>query len=208
MPLIALPVSIASVSADATLLSSIAIILGTIFVVVEMKDNKRLVEATFKQANIGAMQLKQNNELSTVDLVMKIYDVANSMEVQRSWLTVIGTNLSSFEEFESLPEDKQLAFHQMSSLFESIGLLVEKGFVKLELVDDMFATELAWERVEPFVQGMRRKFVSEEYYVWFEKLYLRLRDLRENQLVSQTQVASPGQVGDAGRGREVRSGRD
>jgi hypothetical protein len=194
MPLIALQVSISSVTTDATLLSSIAIILGTIFVVVEMRDNKRLVEATFKQANIGAMQLKQNNELSTVDLVMKIYDLANSMEVQRSWHTVIDTDISSFEEFEGLPEDKQLAFHQMASLFESIGLLVEKGFVKIELVDDMFATELAWERLEPFVQGMRSRFASEEYYVWFEKLYLRLRKLRENSLGSGAQDVIPGRV--------------
>ncbi|MDG7015759.1 MAG: hypothetical protein JRM82_00105 [Nitrososphaerota archaeon] len=79
-----LQVSFDSLSADATLLASIAIMLGTVFVVIEMKDNRRLVEASFKQANTSAMQLKQNYELSTVDLITKIYDFANSMEVQRS----------------------------------------------------------------------------------------------------------------------------
>ena len=163
-----------SVTADATLLSSIAIILGTVFVVIETRDNKKLVEAAFKQANAAAMQLKQNYDLSTVDLITKIYDFANSLEVQKSWLTVLNTKISSYEEFESLPFEKQLAFHQMASLFEAIGLLVEKGFVKEELVDDMFATQLAWKSLEPFVAYMRKKFASEDYYFWMEKLHNRL----------------------------------
>lgn len=115
------------------------------------------------------MQLKQNSELATVDLITKIYDFANSLGVQRSWLTVINTKISSYEDFEGLPEEKQIA-----SLFESVGLLVEKGYVKEELVDDMFATQLAWRSLEPFVMGMRKRFVSEDYYVWMEKLHLRL----------------------------------
>jgi len=139
-----------------------------------MRDNRRLVEASFRQANTAAMQLTQNHELATVDLITKIYDFANSLEVQRSWLTVINNKLSSYEDFEKLPEEKQLAFHQMASLFESIGLLVEKGYVKEELVDDMFATQLAWTMLEPFILGMRKKFASEDYYIWMEKLHMRL----------------------------------
>ena len=163
-----------SFSADATLLASIAIILGTVFVVLEMRDNKKLVEASFRQAENSAQQLKQNHELATVDLITKIYDFANSQEVQKAWMTVLGTDLKSYEDFERLPEDKQLAFHQIASLFESLGLLVEKGFVNQELVDDMFATQLAWQKLEPFVMGMRRKYSSEDYYVWMEKLRARL----------------------------------
>jgi hypothetical protein len=152
----------------------VAIILGTVFVVIEMNDNKKLVEASLRQANTAASQLKQNYELSTVDLVTKIYDFANSLEVQRSWLTVLSTDVNSYEDFVRLPEEKQLAFHQIASLFESVGLLVEKGFVKPELVDDMFATALAWQRLAPFVKGMRDRYSSEDYYVWTEKLYERL----------------------------------
>jgi hypothetical protein len=170
----ALQVSFESFSADATLLASIAIILGTAFVVLEMRDNKKLVEASFKQANTAALQLKQNYELSTVDLVTRIYDFADSLEVQRSWLTVLRTEIKSFDEFEKLPEEKQLAFHQIASLFESLGFLVEKGYVKEDLVDDMFATQLAWSRLEPFVKGLREEYSAEDYYVWMQKLHERL----------------------------------
>jgi uncharacterized protein DUF4760 len=184
---IALQVSFESVSADATLLASVAIILGTIFVVIEMRDNKRMVEASLRQANTAALQLRQNYEISTVDLITKIYDFANSLEVQRSWFTVLNTKLASYEDFERLPEEKQLAFHQIASLFESVGLLVEKGFVKEDLVDDMFATRLAWQALEPFVKAMRKKFASEDYYAWFEKLRSRLAELSDK----QSAAASP-----------------
>ena len=171
-----LQIGFESISADATLLASVAIILGTVFVVIEMRDNKKLVEASYRQANTAASQLKQNYELSTVDLVTKIYDFANSLEVQKSWHTVLNTDVSSNEEFEKLPEEKQLAFLQIASLFESVGLLVEKEFVLPELVDDMFATELAWQRLKPFVERMRGKYSTEDYYAWFEKLRDRLSE--------------------------------
>jgi hypothetical protein len=178
---------------DASLLSSIAIVLGTVFVVFEMRDNKKLIEAASKQADSAAdqarltnQQLQQNYELATVDLVTRIYDSANSMEVQKSWKIVLGTNLLNFEDYERLPEEKQLAYQQMASLFESIGLLVEKNFVKAELVDDMFSTSLAWTRLKPFIIGMRQTYATEDYYFWFEKLYNRL----SSQLQSRSSTPS------------------
>jgi hypothetical protein len=176
---VALQLSFDSLSADATLLASVAIILGTFFVVIEMKDNRRMVEASLKQANTSAMQLKQNYEISTVNLITGIYDFANSLEFQESWSVVLNTKFATFEEFEGLPKRKQLAYHQVASLFESVGLLVERGYVDVELVDDMFATRLAWQALEPFVKGMREKFASEEYYVWTEKLHERVIQLTE-----------------------------
>jgi hypothetical protein len=176
-----LGITFASINADAQLLSAIAIILGAVFVVYQIRDDKKLIEASVRQANSSAEQaklttnqLKQNYELSTVDLVTKIYDFANSLEAQQSWLTVLNNKLASFEDFEKLPESKQLAFYQMASLFESLGLLVEKNYVSGELVDDMFATQLAWEHLKPFVMGMRKAHVTEDYYAFFEKLTKRL----------------------------------
>lgn len=169
-----LAIDITAISEDATLLASVAIILGTVFVVIEMRDNKKLVAVSVKQANTAALQLQQNHELATVDLITRLYDFANSLEVQRSWFTVVNAKLSSYDEYDKLPKEDKLAFQQIASLFESVGLLVEKGFVKAELADEMFATGLAWESLEPFVRGIREKYKSEEYYTWMEKLHNHL----------------------------------
>src|ERR1022692_2089286 len=91
-----------TISTDASLLSSIAIILGAVFVVIQLRDDKALLEASVRQANssqeqarLTTEQLKQNHELATVDIVTKIYDQANSLEVQNSWMTVLNTKISS-----------------------------------------------------------------------------------------------------------------
>jgi len=169
------------ISTDASLLSSIAIILGAIFVVFQIRDDRRLLEATVKQANASEIQvklnndqLKQNYQLAIMELVTSIYDQANGLEIQTSWLTVISTKLKSYDEFLQLPESKQIAFTQIASLFESLGLLVERRFVPAEIIDDMFATKTAWDSLEPFIMGMRKEHPNEEYYSFFEKLLKRL----------------------------------
>jgi hypothetical protein len=175
-----------SILSDASLLSSIAIILGAVFVVFQLRDDKKLIEASIRQANSSAEQarlsteqLKQNYELSTVDLVTDIYDFANGLEFQKSWLTVIKMKIPSYEDFKKLPEEKQLAFYQVASLFESVGFLVEKGYVKQEIIDDMFATQLAWRSLEQFIVGARQEYEAEDYYYFFEKLYNRLSPSQE-----------------------------
>jgi hypothetical protein len=174
---------LSAVSADVALLSSIAIILGALFVVFQMRDERKMMEATVKQAlasseqvRLGTEQLKQNYELATVDLITRLYDFANSMEFQKSWGTVLKTRITSFDDYKRLPAEEQLAFQQVASLFESVGFLVEKGYVKEDIVDDMFATELAWLSLKQFIAGMREAYTMEDYYVYFEKLYKRLSD--------------------------------
>ncbi len=176
-----LQVSVGVVATDTSILSSVAIILGAIFVVYQIRQDEktlaaqvRAADANAEQARLTMRQLAQNTDLATMDLVMRIYEFADSLEVQRSWLTVLDTRIGSYEEFAALPEEKQLAFYQVASLFESLGLLVEKRFVQAEIVDDMFATRLAWETTRPFIEGMRARFSSEDYYLFFEKLYRRL----------------------------------
>jgi hypothetical protein len=176
-----LQVDIGAIATDTSILSSIAIILGSVFVVYQIRQDKEMLQASVRQADANAKQAEltmkqflQNSEFATMDLVMRMYEFADSMEVQQSFLTVLRSRITTFEEFDKLPEEKQLAFFQIASLFESLGFLVEKGYVKAEIVDDMFATKLAWELTNPFVMGMRKKYAAEDYYFFFEKLFDRL----------------------------------
>lgn len=178
-----LQLNVGALATDTSILSSIAIILGSVFVVYQIKEDKEMLQAQVRaadanseQARLTMRQLAQNNDLATMDLVMRLYEFADSMEVQRSYLTVISSGLSSYEEFEGFPEEKQLAFLQVTALFESLGFLVDKGYVKAEVVDDMFATRLVWEMTEPFIRGMRKRFAAEDYYYFFERLHKRLSD--------------------------------
>ncbi len=127
--------------------------------------------AAADQAKLTTDQMHQNNELANMDLVMRLYEFANTAEVQSAWLTVVNANIHSYQDFQNLPRQDQVAFFQIGALFESLGVLVKRGFVKLDVIEDMFLTQLAWNSVQPFVQGIREKFGEEEGYSAFEKLH-------------------------------------
>lgn len=172
---------VGAIATDTSILSSLAIILGAIFVVYQIRQDDKMLQAQVRAADANAEQARltmkqflQNNELATMDLVMRIYEFADGMEVQKSYFTVLQAKIGSLEDYESLPDEKKLAFLQVASLFESLGFLVEKGFVKAEIVDDMFATKTAWEMTKPFILGMRQRYAAEDYYFFFEKLYNKL----------------------------------
>jgi hypothetical protein len=171
-------VDLGGISYDVSLISSIAIILGTIFVVVQIRQTNRMIsvagqqaEAAAVQAKLTTEQLKQDHELANMDLIMRLYEFANTAEVQAAWLTVINAHLSTYDDFLELSKADQVAFYQIGALFESLGVLVERGIVKVEIIEDMFLTQLAWDSMKPFVEGIRQRFGEEENYIAFQKLH-------------------------------------
>ncbi len=168
-------------SNDVSLVSSIAIILGSLFVVVQIRQTNRMIRVAGQQAEAAAVQaklttdqLKQDHDFAIMDLIMRLYEFANTAEVQAAWLTVLNSNISSYEDFEKLSKPDQVAFFQIGALFESLGVLVERGFVKVSTVSDMFLTRLAWESMKPFVSGARERYGEEENYASFQKLYEKI----------------------------------
>jgi len=171
-------VDIGNITADLSLLSSIAIILGALFVIVQLRQNNKLIEAATEQAKAAAVQakltteqMKQNNDLANMDLIMRLYEFANTAEVQSAWLTVLNSEVNSYQDFLKLPKHDQVSFYQIGALFESLGVLVERGIVRPDIIEDMFLTELAWESMRTFVIGMRKQHGEEENYLAFERLY-------------------------------------
>jgi hypothetical protein len=175
-------------SYDVSLVSSIAIILGSLFVVVQIRQTNRMIrvagqqaEAAAVQAKLTTEQLKQDHELANMDLIMRLYEFANTAEVQAAWLTVLNSNISTYEDFENLSKSDQVAFFQIGALFESLGVLVERGIVKVNIIEDMFLTRLAWESMKPFVSGARERYGEEENYAGFQRLYERIVQFEKEQ---------------------------
>jgi len=183
-----LQISTNSLTADVSLLSSIAVIIGAIFIVFQIRQNNKLVKAANEQARAASAQarltteqMKQNNELANMDLIMRLYEFANTAEFQSAWMTVQTTKISSMQEFEKLSKSDQISFYQVAALFESLGVLVERDLVKAEIIDDTFLTEIAWKIMTPFIEGMRKKFGGDESYVFFEKLNNRLKEMHSGE---------------------------
>ena len=170
------------ISSDLSILSSLAIILGALFVIVQLRQNNKLIKAATEQAKAAAAQasltteqLKQSNAHANMDMIMRLYEFANTAEFQTAWLTVVNAHLATFEDFQKMSKMDQVSFFQIASLFESLGILVERGIVDSDIVDDMFLTKVAWKSMKGFVLGVRRKHGEEENFIAFERLYERLK---------------------------------
>jgi hypothetical protein len=131
-------------------------------------------EAAAVQAKLTTEQLRQDHKLANMDLIMRLYEFANTAEVQAAWLTVLSAHISTYEDFQELPKPDQVAFYQIGALFESLGVLVQRGVINLDIVEDMFLTQLAWQSMKPFVAGVRERFGEEESYAAFERLHERI----------------------------------
>jgi hypothetical protein len=81
-------IDLSYITQDVSLLSSVAVILGAIFVVIQLRQNNKLVGVTARQAELAAVQtklttdqIKQNNSIADMDMVMRLYEFANTEEV-------------------------------------------------------------------------------------------------------------------------------
>jgi hypothetical protein len=173
-----LQITIQSLTLDAQALSSLAVIIGAIFVFFQLRQNNKLIRASSQQAQAAVTQaklttdqMKQNNEIANMDIVMRLYEFANTAEVQSAWFTVTHSDLTSEEDWQKMPKQDQVSFYQIAALFESLGVLVQRNLVQLDVIDDTFQTELAWTKLRPFTEAIRKKFGDDAGYVAFEGLY-------------------------------------
>jgi hypothetical protein len=175
---------LSTIVALAPTLSSLAVIIGAIFVFFQLRQNNKLIEATTQQAEAALAQsqltenqLRQNNELANMDMVMRLYEFANTAEVQNSWVTVLHSEVNTTQDWQNLSTKDQVSFYQIAALFESLGVLVQRKLVQLDVIDDMFQIELAWEKLRHFTQAIRDRFGQESSYVGFEYLYKKTSEL-------------------------------
>jgi hypothetical protein len=183
--LIALSLSFSVVISYAQILSAAAVTIGAIFVLFQLRQNNKLIEATSKQAEAAVLQEKlandqmtQTNQIANMDIVMRLYEFANTAEFQSAWITVLHSNLEKEGDWEKLSKQEQVSVYQVAALFESLGVLVQRNIVQLDVIDDTFQVELAWEKLHFFTQNMRRIFGEEAAYTAFEGLNKKLKDLR------------------------------
>ncbi len=88
-------------------------------------------------------------------------------------------DLSKEEVVEFAGDDFHLVY-AMTTTWESLGILVQRGEVSLELIDDFFSGPIvvSWRKLEKFVVGEREEVGRETINEWFQWLKERF-DERE-----------------------------
>jgi len=82
------------------------------------------------------------------------------------------------EDVPQLIEEDLDAFYTLMSTWESLGILLHRGEVSLDLVDDFFSGPIAlsWRLFQGYVMDVRQRTGRETFYEWFQWLAGRVKE--------------------------------
>ncbi len=82
----------------------------------------------------------------------------------------------SMQEIEDFAGDDFHLVYAMTTTWESLGILVHRGEVELQLIDDFFSgpIQVSWRKLENHVRGERAKVGRDTINEWFQWLHEQL----------------------------------
>ena len=159
-------VDITSISA---LVAALGVIVGVVFAVLQLRD---------------LVKTRQT------DLAIRLYSQVCDKEHIEAWGKYITAEYKDYNDFVEkygpLFSDKPVpvAFMMVSHYFEGIGVLLHRKLVDIDLVLDIFAIGMLWEKMKPLAEGIRKELDQPSFYEWFEYAY---NEMKKRQQTLQTQ---------------------
>ncbi len=142
----------------AEIIGAAIVIGGVVFAVVQIHDFRR-----------------QRFELATLEIVRTF----QSPELNRASGLVWGLpDDLSLHEMSKLDREVQDAVRLVAATYESLGVLVHRRVVSLELVGDLMggSVETTWAKIKPMTFQLREALSQRNIYEWFQWLAERLED--------------------------------
>jgi hypothetical protein len=132
------------------------------------------------------LTLRNANRTRQAQLFMQIYNRFNTPEfvdqmyhLRFRWIPPQLDDMSEFLTSEEYREDFNIVASTVY-FFEGIGVLVSKGLIDVELVDDLMSGPLThiWERMLPLLDSLR-DVLGPQAGEWYEFLYDKVKPMRE-----------------------------
>ena len=129
----------------------------------------------------SSLQLREQTKTRRTDLVIRLASDMRSIEVVGAFVDVLGAEFKDYDDFVKkygMPFSKNqvpLSLFMVGNYFEQLGVLFRNRLVDAHLIGQLFPVSAAWEKMEPFVKGLRKEYQSQGYYEWFEYLYSEVK---------------------------------
>jgi len=130
-----------------------------------------------------ALQIRNQNRTRQAQLYMGIINTFNSLEFRTQWHISESTKWTDYDDYKEKysPEKNQevlTANVMMFTFFDSIGALVKKNLLNLELVDGSLALSIVvtWRMYEEVIKGDREYFQAPSMWEDFEYIYIELNE--------------------------------
>ena len=84
----------------------------------------------------------------------------------------------NIDQYRNLPDAEKNLIWLLFGNIESIGILVSRGDLSLDLVDEFFSIPITegWRKLAPYVEDLRQEFNSPQTWEWYQWLHERLRE--------------------------------
>ena len=132
----------------------------------------------------AGVELRQVREAQESQVVLQFFETMKSPEyVQASNLILsIPEGRSAAQLREQLSEPQMRLITQLRLAYEVLGLMVYRGDVSIEWVDELFRMLVlqSWDKLEPLTIALREEAGYLAMYEWHQWLAERLRDRRES----------------------------
>ncbi len=136
------------------------------------------------------LQLRHQAKMRKTDLVMRLYSAFGSPEFLEAWEIIRKRECTDLETYEK--KYGLSAYIQVSTLFEGIGILLDRRLIDNDLADDLFSVpvRLAWERMKTLIQEDRQQTNEPRTWEWFEYLYNEMK--KREQKLQQSKAYADG----------------
>ena len=132
------------------------------------------------------LEIRHQTKMRQTDLVIRLASDMRSAEVVAAFADMHGAEFKDYDDFVKkygMPFSKNqvpMSLVMIGNYFEELGVLFSNKLIDAHLVSQLFPTTEAWEKMEPFVKGLRKEYQSQAYYEWFEYLHNEMKK-REQQ---------------------------
>ena len=122
---------------------------------------------------IAVIQLRLQYAQRRDEIVLRLYEPLLSEPLTRAYWRVQTWPYADYAAFEAAATtDDHVAFDQVATFYETMGVMHHRGVASLSLLDDLLTESVfeAWDRCEPIVVGERITSGTPQKYARFEEL--------------------------------------
>ncbi len=136
-------------------LSSIAVILGVVFIVVQLRQNAKLIDLNTKLTEATFRDVKSN---ISFEILEKLTDESFARRRSFMWQTVKKYQAADWKDFDDSIDDFEI--RNFAFMYDLFGELAKDGLIELETMAKTFKflVALDWEAFEPAAKHMMKRY--------------------------------------------------
>jgi hypothetical protein len=122
---------------------------------------------------IAVIQLRLQYAQRREEIVLRLYEPLLSEPLTRAYWRVQTWPFADYAAFAAgATLEDRVAFDQVATFYETMGVLHRRGVASLALLDDLLTESVfeAWDRCSPIVMGERVRTGTPQKYARFEEL--------------------------------------